>query len=577
MFKLYKKYLKKNLHLVIIGPLFKVVEAIFELLVPFIIRNMINKGINNDLLTYPEKKEYIIGQGLLLLLFAVIGLLSTLVCQFIASRVSQTFGTDLRNDLYKHINTLSFKELDTLQASSIINRETNDIYNVEKSVAILIRLVIRSPLIVVGSIILSFFINVTAGIIFIVSAILIFMIFYFVTKFTYPNNKKAQKQMDKVTTIAKDNLTGSRQVRAFCKEDVENSRFEEGNDLFTKFQLKVGKINAYLNPLTFVICNITIVLLIYLGGFKIGSDLLNQGDILALMNYQTQIFVAIVAVTGLVQTFTKASASSERINQLFSLKSSLVTGGEKEGIVDSDIISFTNVSFKYNTNAKPSLENISFSVKEGETIGIIGPTGSGKSTLAYLIAHFYDTTSGDVFYKGKNVKVYEKDFYTSQVSFVFQHASLFKGSIKSNLMWGKDSSSIDEINHALDVAQADFAKDNLESMVLQNGQNLSGGQKQRLSIARALLKKSPILILDDASSALDYKTDYKLRMALKKESYTTFIVAQRAKTLASADKIIVLDNGKLVGFGTSDDLLKTCKTYQDIWALEERSEANERN
>ncbi len=572
MLKLYRKYLKKNIHLVILGPCFKIIEAIFELLVPFVIKNMIDNGVNNSLLSYTEKKEYIINQGIILFLFAAIGLSSTLVCQFIASRVSQTFGTDLRNDLYRHINTLSFKELDQISASSLINRETNDIYNLEKSVAILIRLVIRSPLIIIGSIVMSFVININAGILFVISAILISLIFYLVTKFSYPNNQKVQKQVDEVTSIAKDNLIGARQVRSFRKEEYEKNKFKDKNNELTKFQLILGHINSYLNPMTFVVVNIAIVILIYLGGFKIGNDTLSQGDIQALINYQTQIFVAIVAITGLVQTFTKAASSASRVNELFSLKSSLITGNEKNGLDEENIICFNNVSFSYSKDAANALNNLNFTIKKGETVGIIGGTGAGKTTLAHLIAHFYDPTQGNISYKGRNIQVYDKNFYNDEVAYVFQHASLFRGTIKSNLLWGNKNATEEEINHALNVSQADFAKKNLDGIVLQKGQNLSGGQRQRLGIARALLKNSEILILDDSSSALDYKTDYNLRMALKKEKYTTIIISQRAASISYADKILVLDNGNLVGLGKHNDLLQNCDVYQEICQSQAKEE-----
>lgn len=576
MFKLYKKYLKKNLHLVILGPMFKVIEAIFELLVPFIIKAMIDKGINNTLLTTAQKREYLIHQGLILLLFAVIGLASTFICQFIASRVSQTFGTDVRNDLYRHINTLSFKELDMLQASSIINRITNDIYNVEKSVAMLIRLVIRSPLIVAGSIVLAFVINIEVGFIFLITAALIFLIFFLVTKLSYPNSKKVQRNLDNITTKTKDNLSGARQVRAFRKEEYESKSFNERNDILTSFQLKVGNINAFLNPLTFVVVNLAIVFLLFKSGFKIGTSTLSQGDIQALINYLTQTFVAIVAVTNLVQIFTKASASSGRINELFNLKSSLVDGNITEPLDDQTYVEFKNVSLKYNEKAANALSNISFKIKKGETIGIIGGTGCGKSSISNLINRFYDCTEGEVLYKGRNVKEYKLSYLTDNIATVLQNATLFYGTIRSNLLWGNKDATDDDIKRALEIAQATFAYDKgLDSVILQKGQNLSGGQRQRLGIARALLKKADLLILDDSSSALDFKTDYNLRMAIKNANYTTIIISERVHAISQADHILVLDNGNMAGFGTHDELLANNEIYREICESQEVSKDHE--
>lgn len=570
MFRLYKKYLKKNLHLVILGPIFKVIEAIFELLVPFVIKNMIDKGINNDLLSSSEKRRYIYEQGGLLLAFAVIGLCSTLVCQFIASRVSQTFGTDVRNDFFKHINTLSFKELDNLQASSIINRATNDIYNVEKSVAMLIRLVIRSPLIVIGSICLAFYIDSLMGIVFLVTSIIIFLIFALITKLSFPNNKKVQKKMDKVLTKTRDSLNGERQVRAFRKEEYEKSSFTNENTELTKLQIFVGKINALLNPLTFVVVNLAIVLVMYIGGIKISTSRFTQGDIQALINYLNQIFIAIVAITGLVQVFSKAHASSLRINEVFDMKSSIIDG-EFEAPLDTDtIIEFDNVTFKYNDNASPALDNVSFKIKKGETIGIIGGTGSGKTTIVNLINRFYDTTEGSVYYLGRNVKDYKYSFINHEISTVLQHATLFNGTIESNLKWGSKNASLEDLKEALKIAQAEFVLDKgLDSRVLEGGQNLSGGQRQRIGIARAILKKGNVIILDDSSSALDYQTDYRLRMALKELNITTIIISQRAQAISYADKILVLDNGKLVGFDKHLELIKNNTVYQEICESQE--------
>ena len=567
MFRLYKKYLKKNIHWVIIGPVFKLLEAIFELLVPLVIKNMIDIGINGD-----GGKSYLIKQGVLLLIFAATGLCSTLVCQFIASRVSQRFGTDVRNDYFKHINSLSFKELDYLSTSSIITRQTNDIFNVEKSVAMLIRLVIRSPFIVIGSTALAFVINPIMGIVFLITGILLFIIFFMIMKLTLPRNKKIQKNLDNVTTITTENFTGVRQVRAFRKEEYEVNRFNDETSKLASLQVGLGKISAFLNPLTFIVVNAAIILVMYIGMYQMKTINLSVGDIQALINYLNQILIAIIAVTNLVTIFTKAQASSVRINEVFDMKSSINDGSYEEGL-DTDVaIEFKNVTFNYNIDSYPAVSNLNFKVYKGQTIGIIGGTGSGKSTIVNLINRFYDTTSGDVYLNGRNIKDYKLSYVNHNISTVLQKAVLFNGNVIDNLCYGKKNASIDEINHALKVAQADFISkmpDGLNARVLQGGKNLSGGQRQRLSIARAILKNSPVLVLDDSSSALDYQTDYKLRMAIKELKKTTFIISQRASSIAYADQIIVLDNGKIDAIGCHDELIEKSKLYREICISQE--------
>lgn len=569
MFRLYKKYLKKNIHWVIIGPVFKLLEAIFELLVPLVIKNMIDIGINGD-----GGKSYLIEQGVLLLIFAATGLCSTLVCQFIASRVSQRFGTDVRNDYFKHINSLSFKELDYLSTSSIITRQTNDIFNVEKSVAMLIRLVIRSPFIVIGSTALAFVINPIMGIVFLITGILLFIIFFMIMKLTLPRNKKIQKSLDNVTTITTENFTGVRQVRAFRKEEYEVNRFNDETSKLASLQVGLGKISAFLNPLTFIVVNAAIILVMYIGMYQMKTINLSVGDIQALINYLNQILIAIIAVTNLVTIFTKAQASSVRINEVFDMKSSINDGSYEEGL-DTDVaIEFKNVTFNYNIDSYPAVSNLNFKVYKGQTIGIIGGTGSGKSTIVNLINRFYDTTSGDVYLNGRNIKDYKLSYVNHNISTVLQKAVLFNGNVIDNLCYGEKNASIDEINHALKVAQADFISkmpDGLNARVLQGGKNLSGGQRQRLSIARAILKNSPVLVLDDSSSALDYQTDYKLRMAIKELKKTTFIISQRASSIAYADQIIVLDNGKIDAIGCHDELLEKSKLYREICISQEMS------
>lgn len=567
MFRLYKKYLKKNLHWVIIGPIFKLFEAIFELAVPLIIKNIIDNGINGNL-----GRNYILKQGGLLLIFATTGLCSTLVCQFIASRVSQRFGTDVRNDYFKHINTLSFKELDYLSASSIITRQTNDIYNVEKSVAMLIRLVIRSPFIVIGATALAFYIDMTMGFVFLITGILLFAVFFLIMKKTYPINKSVSKALDRVSTITIENLDGVRQVRAFRKEEYEITRFNKQTDELSKKQLSLGKNNSLLNPLTFIIVNAAIVLVMYIGMKKIKRIDLTLGDIQALINYLNQILVAIIAVTNLVTIFTKAAASSSRINEVFDLESSIKDGKYEEGLNSEYAFEFNNVTFGYNEKANSSITNVSFKVKKGQTIGIIGGTGSGKSTIVNLLNRFYDPNNGEIILDGRNIKDYKLSYVNKSVGCVLQKSVLFNGTIKENLLYANENATDSEIENALNTAQASFYKDmpdGLNSLVLQGGKNLSGGQRQRLCIARAILKDSPILVLDDSSSALDYQTDYRLRTAIKTLNKTTVIISQRASSIAYADMIVVLDGGKVDSIGTHKELIKESKLYKEICLSQE--------
>ncbi len=567
MFRLYKKYLKKNIHWVIIGPIFKLLEAVFELAVPLIIKNIIDKGINGGL-----GKDYIFKQGVLLLIFAFTGLCSTLVCQFIASRVSQRFGTDVRNDYFKHINTLSFKELDYLSASSIITRQTNDIYNVEKSVAMLIRLIIRSPFIVIGATALAFYIDMIMGLVFLITGILLFTVFFLIMKKTYPINKSVSKSLDKVSTVTIENLDGVRQVRAFRKEEYEINRFNCQTDDLSNKQLSLGKINSLLNPLTFIIVNAAIILVMYIGMYKIKKLSLSLGDIQALINYLNQILVAIIAVTNLVTIFTKAAASSSRINEVFDLESSIKDGKYDTGLNSEYAFEFNNVTFGYNEKANPSIENVSFKVKKGQTIGIIGGTGSGKSTIVNLLNRFYDPTGGEIFLDGRNIKDYKMSFVNNSISTVLQKSVLFNGTVKENLLYANENVTGEDINKALNIAQASFCMDmpeGINSTVLQGGKNLSGGQRQRLCIARAILKDSPIIILDDSSSALDYQTDYKLRTAIKTLNKTTVIISQRASSIAYADMIIVLDGGKVDSIGTHQELIRSSSLYKEICLSQE--------
>lgn len=578
MIKLYKKYLKKYKLHVIFGPIFKLVEAIFELLVPFVIKDIINNGINNNLLTSEEKISFILRQGGILLIFALVGLSSTLVCQFFASRASQGVGTSIRNDLYAHINTLSYKELDSFSVSSLLTRMNADINNVQQSVAMLIRLVVRAPFLVIGATILSFTISYKAGLIFIGAGLLLFVVIFGIMFYAVPNNKKAQAKLDEVTTITKENLSGNRVVRAFSKQKHEFKRFVDSNVELKDIQIRVGKINALLNPMTFIVTNIAIITVLYLFGVDYKFNNLQQGDVSALYNYLLQIQLAVMVVANLVVIFTKAEASSTRINEVFATKSSMKYG-EYDTILDENkAFEFDNVCFRYNENSNYAVSNISFSITKGMSVGIIGGTGSGKSTLVNLMNRFYDCNSGKILFYGRDISSYKKGFVNNKIALVPQKAVLFSGSIRKNLLWGKKDAKEEELYLALKNSQAlEFVlgmEDKLDTVLYQGGKNLSGGQKQRLSIARALVKNSDILILDDSSSALDFKTEANLRASIKSLNKTTITISQRASSIMHSDLIIVLDQGNIVGIGKHNELINSCDVYKEICDSQDLKEDN---
>ncbi len=566
MFRLYKKYLKKYKVKTILGPLFKFIEVIFELLVPLVISDMINNGLNSNL----EKNEqivYIMQRGGLLVLFAVIGLSSTLVCQFFASRVSQGFGTDLRNDLFKHINTLSFKEIDEFSTSSLLTRLNSDINNLQTSVAMLIRLVIRAPFLIIGATVLSFMKNKTAGFIFLLSGILLFVFIICLMFIQVKKNKIAQNKLDTLTNITKENISGNRVVRAFNRQKYEWKRFCDEAVSLKDVQIRIGRINAFLNPCVFVITNIAIILVLYVTGLNYTVSDLKQGDITSLYNYLLQIQLAVMVVANLVVIFTKAESSATRINEVFDTKSSIVSGSESEKL-NNVPFALNNVSFKYSKDALNALSNVSITITEGMSLGVIGGTGSGKTTFSNILNRFYDINEGEILVYGRDIKDYKLEFIRENIAQVFQKAVLFTGTIRDNIKVGNKDLTDDEIIEILKIAQAyEFVEkcDNgLDTMLYQGGKNLSGGQKQRLSIARALAKKSNVLILDDSKSALDFKTSALLTQSLKKINKTIIEISQRASDMANCDLVLVLDKGEVKGIGTHEELLKTCDVYKEI-------------
>lgn len=558
------RYLKQFKLNVTIGPLCKLTEAIFELIVPLVMAQMIDVGIKN------RDNDYILRHGVTLVILAVCGLAFALVCQYMASVASQGVGTRLRADLYKHINTLSYKELDKLGTAALVTRISNDVNQVQTAVAMLIRLVVRAPFLVIGATIMAFSISPGLSLIFLVSMAVIVLVMVPIMKATVKLFKKQQKSLDGISRITRENLTGVRVVRAFARQDHETERFEETAEEYRKFAVRAGRINALLNPAIFIAVNVAYLLIVYFGGGFVSSgfDGLTQGKVIALVNYMTQISLALVVVANLVTIFTRAAASSARINEIFDMESSIV-GAETSPETDKNAPSFEfdNVSFSY-VGGENSLDDISFSLGRGETLGIIGGTGSGKTTLVNLLCRFYDVDAGTVRINGVNVRDYPLKDLRRLIGIVPQKVELLSGTLRDNMTLGRKDIPDERIFKAIETAQAaDFAKD-LDSIVLQGGKNFSGGQKQRLTIARAVAQDPEILILDDSSSALDYATDAALRRALRELSMTCVIVSQRANSIMHADKIIVLDDGRAAGIGTHAELLKSCPVYYEICATQ---------
>ena len=567
MFKLipYLKDFKKECFL---GPLFKLLEAILELIVPLVMAKIIDIGVKS------YDTSYIIKMGILIIILGIVGLGSALVCQYFAAKASQGFGTKLRNELFHHINSLSHSEINNIGTPSLITRIINDVNQLQVAVAMAIRLGVRAPFIILGSAIMAMFINLKLSLIFFLSIPLIVLTLYLVMGKAIPLYRVIQKKLDKISLITRENLEGVRVVRAFSKQEVEKDRFNIAALDHSNTAIKVGKLSALLNPLTFMIMNFSIAFIVWFGGIGVNNGNFTQGEIIAFVNYMTQILLTLIVVANLVIIFTKASASATRVNEVLDTKSSIKEASSSTKVQDtnnsSKIIEFKNVSFSYNNSKQYSLDNISLSINKGETIGIIGGTGSGKSTLVNLMPRFYESTEGKIFINGENIKNYSIKDLRNLFGIVPQKAVLFTGSLRENMKWANKNASDEEILLALDIAQcSDFLsnlKDGLDTSVLQGGKNFSGGQKQRLTIARALVGSPKIIILDDSSSALDFATDLKLRQALNTyaKDITTIIVSQRASSIKNSDKIVVLDDGKLAGIGTHEELLENSEVYKEI-------------
>lgn len=569
-------YLKDYKKESILGPLFKLLEATFELIVPLVMAAIIDTGVATG------DKSYIMKMCMVLVLLAVIGLTCSITAQYFAAKAAVGFATKLRHALFAHIERLSFTEMDTVGTATLITRMTSDVNQVQNGVNLVLRLFLRSPFIVFGAMVMAFTIDVKAALVFVVTIPLLSIIVFGIMLISIPLYKKVQSALDKVLGITRENLTGSRVIRAFNKEDDEKVHFNENNDLLTRAQIYVGKISALMNPLTYVIINGAIVVLVWTGAVRVDNGYITQGEVVALINYMSQILVELVKLANLIININKSIACGNRIQSIFEMQPSITDGSDqKVDKVQTDTadrseeaeyaVEFSHVGLTYAGAGDESLTDIDFKVKKGETIGIIGGTGSGKSSVVNLIPRFYDVTSGFIKVDGKDIKDYPLEELRGKIGTVLQKAVLFHGTIRENLKWGNPDATEEDLNRAITVAQAKEFVDNKEGRldfeIEQGGKNLSGGQRQRLTIARAVVKKPEILILDDSASALDFATDAALRKAIREmEGETTvFIVSQRAASIQHADRIVVLDDGKIVGLGTSEELLESCEVYQEIY------------
>lgn len=573
------KYLKGYRLKTLFGPLFKLIEAIFELIVPLVVAWIIDTAI--PLGQDGDMSAMLKGGGVILALSAV-GLAFALTAQFFASRASLGFGTNLRKDLYAHVNTLSYSELDKFSTESLITRLTTDVNQAQQGVAMFIRLILRAPFIVVGAIVMAMTIDLRLSLIFLLTAVIVGAILFAILSATLPKYKKVQSELDDVTRLARENLSGARPVRAFSAEEREKSAFAAASDLLTKTSKTVGAASALLNPLTYAVMNLAIIAILYFGGIKVNVGTLTQGEVIALVNYMTQILNALIVFANLLVTFTKASASAARINEVLETKPSMKEGDGATPDFSDFAVELSGVEFTYGSGSSPALSDINLSLKTGETLGVLGSTGCGKSTLISLLTRLYDSTKGKVKLFGNDIKSYTYDQISGLVGVVPQTAILFSGTVRENMRLGDPDATDEKIKEALETAQAAefvFAdKDGLDKTIAQGGKNLSGGQKQRLTIARALVSDPALLILDDSSSALDFATDARLRKALAKlstERKTTIVnVSQRASSLSSCDRIIVVDDGRIVGNGKPDELYENCEVYREIYDSQNKEGAN---
>ena len=556
------KYLRHYVKESILAPLFKMLEASFELFVPLVMAAIIDTGIKNS------DKPYIFKMAMILVGLAVVGFISALTAQYFAAKAAVGFGKELRSDLYRHINTLSYSEIDKIGTSTLITRLTADVNQMQTAVNLFLRLFLRSPFIVIGAVVMAFTVDPKTAMIFAVSIPLLAAVVFGIMFYSVPIYKKVQNRLDSVMRITRENLSGVRVIRAFNHEQKEIEEFDKCSEELKDMQLYGGRISAYLNPITYVIVNISIVLIIYVGGLRVDTGRLTQGEVISLINYMSQVLVELIKLSNLIINLTKSVACGNRINDVFKIKSSINNGSGIKSEEDT-AVEFDNVSATYAGSKEKSLDSLTLRVPRGSTVGIIGATGSGKTTLVNLIPRFYDVSAGSLKINGTDVRSYNVDELRQLVGVVPQKAALVSGTVRDNIKWGKPDATDGEITAALKTAQAlDFVneKDGLDSKILQGGKNLSGGQIQRLTIARALVRKPEILILDDSSSALDFATDAALRRAIKSDTdnMTVFIVSQRFSTIKNADMIIVLDDGRVCGIGKHDELFEGCAEYREI-------------
>lgn len=576
----FARFLKQFKREVLIGPVFKLTEAVFELIVPLVMAQIIDVGIANG------DRGYVLRMGGVMVLLGLVGLGCALICQYCAARASQGFGTVLRSEMFRHINTLSHGEIDQIGTPSLITRITNDVNQLQLAVAMLIRLVVRAPFLVIGATVMALLLDWKLACIFFVAAPLMALVLYLVMSRSIPFYRIIQKKLDRISLITRENLSGVRVIRAFSRQEKEKERFAQASEDQMTTSITVGRISALLNPLTSAIINLAIAAVIWFGGFRVDAGGMTQGEVIAFVNYLNQILLAMIVVANLVVIFTKAAASATRVDEVLELHPSIVNRVSRpaQEVEGSPEIAFDAVSFAYPDAGAYSLSDISFTVARGQTLGIIGGTGCGKSTLINLVPRFYEVSEGSIKVDGVDVRDYPMEQLRGKVGIVPQRAVLFSGTLRQNMQWRKQDATDEEIWQALETAQAaSFVRkmpDGLDSVILQGGKNLSGGQKQRLTIARALMGEPEILILDDSASALDFATDAALRQAIAKFSagrgnrMTTIIVSQRANTVRYADQIVVLDDGKAAGIGTHEQLLESCQIYREIyWSQNERQEA----
>lgn len=559
-------YLRKHRIQTILAPLFKMLEAVFELIVPLVVARMIDSGVAN------RDVPYLIREGILLVLLGVIGFLAAVTAQYFSANVAVITGTSLRNDLFRHIQTLSWRQIDEIGTSTLITRMTSDINTVQNGVNMFLRLFLRSPFVVLGAVVMAFTVDTQTALAFAVAVPVLAVIVFTILLITMPLYKNVQKKLDDVMRMARENLLGVRVVRAFNRQEDEKRAFDQNASEYYRRQIFVGKISALLNPLTYVVINAGIIGILWIGGLRVDTGDLTRGEVIALVNYMSQILVEMIKLANLIILLSRAIASMKRVDAVFAMENPMKDGDAPlpacpKGGVEID---FKDVTFGYEKEAAPALDHISFHIEGGSTLGIIGGTGSGKSTLVHLLGRFYDPDAGSVLLNGKDLREMKLAWLRGRIGLVPQKAVLFAGSLRENMKWGDEEATDDEIYRALEIAQArefvDEKKEGLDLGIEQEGRNLSGGQRQRLTIARALVREPELLILDDSASALDFATDAKLRKAIResKGRSTVILVSQRVSTVRNSDRILVLDDGQAAGFGTHQELLRSCDVYREI-------------